>query len=368
MTLQKTTIASSVLALVFFALPLSTSAAALTSQQSTSLIGVVQSSPGTPASAFVSLITAFSTILVAQAESLIGVVQSSPSTSASAFIPLLTSFTVDATGTQPTTPDTTVPPASTYVAPSTADSPYRSSNIGYDISYSTYDYPQPPFGFAVIGVTAGKAFAHNVRLASEYSWATLSSANAPTLYLNINAPYGSAASGTNVSGPKTCTEPFGASVYSAFAGGTYPDPAPCAGYNFGYNTAKDALAYSSSQSNIASRFWWIDIEEANSWSDNKDVNQQVIQGAIDYLNTQNIRVGIYSVPYMWRKIAGEGFTPKESIGGSGTTVPTWFPIGISNQVNAINACHTRESFIPGSPVWIIQYVLDSVAVDQNVAC
>lgn len=267
-----------------------------------------------------------------------------------------------------TTPDPSTDVSDTYVRPSIADSLYRSSSLGYDISYSTRDYPVPPFGFAVIGVTAGKAFTHNPRLASEFSWAGLSSTNAPTIYLNLNAPYGSAAISENVSGPMTCADPFGDAVYSAFAGGTYPDPAPCAGYNFGYNTAKDALAYSSSQSISSPHLWWLDIEEANSWSDNKEVNRQVIQGAIDYLNKQNIRVGIYSVPYMWRKIAGEGFSPKETLRGSDSPVPTWFPIGISNQVNATNACLTHESFIPGSPVWIIQYVLDSVAVDQNVAC
>jgi|GEM_PF-2040958 len=367
MIARKTTIASSVLALVFLALPLSASAAALTTQQSSSLISVVQSSPGTPARAFVNLITAFSNILVSQAESLIGVIQASPGTSATAFIPLLASFTVDSMASVPSAP-ATQPSASAYVAPSIAGSPYRSSNLGYDISYSTYDYPQPPFGFAVIGVTGGKAFVHNPRLASQFSWATLSSSNAPTIYLNLNAPYGSAATTENVSAPQTCATPFGAPVYSALAGGTYPDPAPCAGYNFGYNTAKDAFEHASSQNTFSPHIWWLDIEEANSWSDTKEVNQQVIQGAIDYLNKQNIRVGIYSVPYMWRMIAGDGFTPKESIGNSGVPVPTWFPIGISNQVSATNACHTRESFIPGSPVWIIQYVLDSVAVDQNVAC
>jgi len=236
------------------------------------------------------------------------------------------------------------------------------------LSYSTRDYPQPPFGFAVVGVTAGKAFTRNPRLASEFSWATLSSSNAPTIYLNLNAPYGSAATDTNISGPTSCATPFGSSVYSEAAGGTYPDPAPCAGYNFGYNTAKDAFEYASNQKTFSPHIWWLDIEEANSWSDNTAVNAQVIQGAIDYLNKQNIPVGIYSVPYMWRKIAGDGFSPKESLGGKDTPVPTWFPIGISNQVSATNACHTKESFIPGSPVWIIQYVLDSVAVDQNVAC
>lgn len=75
--------------------PSISSAAALTSDQATSLISVVQSSPGTNPSAFVPLITAFSNITTTQAVSLINVVQQSPSTPANAFISLLTSFTID---------------------------------------------------------------------------------------------------------------------------------------------------------------------------------------------------------------------------------------------------------------------------------
>lgn len=93
-----------VLAILFFILPSVSSAAALTQQQSNSLIAVVQSSPGTPASAFVSLITAFSNITVNQATSLITVVQAAPGVPANAFVNLLTSFTVDTVATQAITP------------------------------------------------------------------------------------------------------------------------------------------------------------------------------------------------------------------------------------------------------------------------
>lgn len=95
------------LAILLFILPSVSSAAALTAQQSTSLIAVVQSSPGTPASAFVSLITAFSNITAAQASSLITVVQSAPGVPANAFVNLLTSFTVDTPAVQPATQTST---------------------------------------------------------------------------------------------------------------------------------------------------------------------------------------------------------------------------------------------------------------------
>lgn len=103
------------LAILFFVLPSISSATALTQQQSSSLITVVQSSPGTPASAFVSLITAFSNITVTQATSLIIVVQAAPSVPADAFVDLLTSFTEDTPVAQSVTPTTTSPDVCTNI-------------------------------------------------------------------------------------------------------------------------------------------------------------------------------------------------------------------------------------------------------------
>ena len=254
------------------------------------------------------------------------------------------------------------PPIVTYTRPSTVGSPYVSSNIGYDLSFGTTAYPQLPFGFGVVGITRGKAFVHNDRAASEYSWARFGS-SVPTVYMNVNAPYGSTATSANMSAPKAC----GALFTGATSADGYPEPTACGAYNYGYNAAKDAYAYASGHG-IPSTLWWLDIEEANSWSADTAVNDAVIQGAMDYLNTQNLRVGIYSVPFMWKNIAGDGFTPVQTLGVKAAATPTWFPIGISNQVKALNSCLTHASFIPSSPVWVIQYEADSTSVDQNIAC
>lgn len=130
------------LTLLFFTLPSVSFAAALTSQQSSSLIAVVQSSPGTPASAFVSLITAFSNITVNQATNLITVVQDAPGVAASAFVNLLTSFTDDSTTTQPVTPvpAVTVPPTQTTQPTPTPTAPPASQST---IPASTVSTTQP---------------------------------------------------------------------------------------------------------------------------------------------------------------------------------------------------------------------------------
>jgi len=343
------------LALSFFAAPAVSSAAALTPQQSSSLIAVVQSSPGTPASAFVSLITAFSNITVSQAISLIAVVQAAPSVPANAFVDLLTSFTVDTVAMPPTTPVAT--PSVPHM--SVIGSPYPSSTLGFDISYATSYYPAESFGFAVVGVTGGKAFVHNARISSEYQWTKFGAKTAATLYMNLNAPYGSTVV-ANIGAPKTC--PARAEGNSA----TSTEPTACEGYNYGYNAAKDAYAYATG-AGVTSSLWWLDIEEANSWSNDLSVNDATIQGAIDYLNGKNIRVGIYSVPRMWMDIAGT-YVPTQTLGGLSVPIPTWFPIGVTDIVGAINTCSTVSSFIPGSPVWVVQYETDSTSIDQNIAC
>jgi hypothetical protein len=97
---MKKYILGAILSFSILSYPAFANAAGLTPQQATTLIQVVQASPGTPASAFVSLITAFSDLNVNQASSLITVVQSSPGTAASIFVPLITSFTDNSSATQ----------------------------------------------------------------------------------------------------------------------------------------------------------------------------------------------------------------------------------------------------------------------------
>jgi hypothetical protein len=172
--------------------------------------------------------------------------------------------------------------------------------------------------------------------------------------MNLNAPYGSKVAG-NIGTPKTCPT------------NTSSEPTVCEGYNFGFNAAQDAHAYAKSNG-ATSPIWWLDNEEANSWSPDVSVNDATIQGAIDYFNAQGIRVGVYSVGRMWRDIAGTGFVPTQTINGQAVSVPTWLPIGISDLVSAANACVTKTSFMPGSAIWLLQYEASSTAIDQLYAC
>ncbi len=240
-----------------------------------------------------------------------------------------------------------------------AAGPYLSSDMGYDISFNiSWPSPQPPFGFNIVGVSHGKAFTHNDKLPQQYRLAQFGT-SLPTFYMNLNAPIGSTAIAKNTESPVNCSGS--------------PDVQICEAHNYGWNAAQDAYVYANGIGYHDQIMWWLDIEEANSWATSTDANDATIQGAIDYLNTRSIKVGIYSMESMWDNIAGNNFIPVEHDAGGATStspVPTWVPIGPSGQVPAINACILKKSFILGSPIWIMQYELakNFMIFDRNIAC
>jgi hypothetical protein len=309
-------------------------------------------------------VTFATTLTTAQASAIIGLLEAFDVDSATiARVEVILSATPSAASVSTSVSDPSAFPTTSttpHVPPD--DNVYPPSALGFDLSFNTIAYPATSFQFAVVGINGGKSFVHNARLSSEYAWAHFASEVAPTLYVNLNAPFGSTVAG-HVDTPKACA---GDSITSITTASTTA-PTTCEGYDYGYHAAADAFAYAKSQ-NVSASFWWIDIEEANSWADATSTNDATIQGALDYLNEQGIRVGIYSTPGMWENIAGTGFVPTQTINGSTMSTPTWFPIGISTQTNATNACVTDTSFIPGSPIWILQYEQDFTAIDQNIAC
>ena len=64
---------------------------------------------------------------------------------------------------------------------------YSMGAIGYAVSspQCSSELPQPPFAFAIIGITAGWAFTQNPCLADEYAWARRGSAPV-SVYMNTN--------------------------------------------------------------------------------------------------------------------------------------------------------------------------------------
>jgi hypothetical protein len=158
----------------------------------------------------------------------------------------------------------------------------------------------------------------------------------PALYMNINAPAGRAAARA-LSGP---------------GGNCRVEDMACQSYNFGYNAAMHAVAYARSQG-VSAPFWWLDVETANTWLDDRALNARVIQGAIEGLRAQGLSVGIYSTSYQWTVIAGS-FSPG---------LPVW-AAGASDHVDAPGHC-ARGAF-GGGTVVLVQH--PNSGFDGNVAC
>ncbi len=159
---------------------------------------------------------------------------------------------------------------------------------GYDVSWPQCvgGLPAAPGSVMIVGATGGRPFTENPCFADEYAWASRQGIQ-PALYLNLDYPRGSGAA-RGQSGPR---------------GACLPHDETCRAYNYGANAAIYAEQLARSHGIVPST-WWLDVETANYWSPNPALNAQVIQGAVDALRSRGRTVGLYSVAFMWERIAG----------------------------------------------------------------
>ena len=208
--------------------------------------------------------------------------------------------------------------------------PYAGLKPGADVSYPQCSLlpADGPGAFAIIGVNGGKAFTTNKCLAQEVAWAK--SFGVPvTFYMNLNYPLGSTAS-QGLSSTK-----YGSCQHADKA---------CQALNYGYNAAAYAVSQAGGPS--VSSTWWLDIETANSWSPQVNLNVDVIQGALAYFADQSITAGVYSTTSMWTKIAGS-YNP---------ALPNWaLP-------SAGAACD--KPIFPAGSVWVLQVSSGTNGGDQ----
>lgn len=94
----------------------------------------------------------------------------------------------------------------------------------------------------------------------------------------------------------------------------------------------------------------------NYWSPDTLLNDQVIQGAIDYFQarTDNPVIGVYSVRSMWNQIAGSHYQPG---------VPTWVA-GALSLLSAPLYC-SGTSFTGGHYVLVQHW---TGLLDEDYAC
>ena len=239
-----------------------------------------------------------------------------------------------------------------------------SGAVGMDVSFpqcAKFNVPTvasngAPYTFAIIGVNHGRAFTQNTCLADEYR-ALNARGYALGFVMNLNSPRNGALS-QGQQGP---------------LGVCAMDDLPCLNYNYGWNAAQDAYSYTrqtleSIGVTDVPTSWFMDIEVTNYWSRDLTLNDQVLQGAVDFLGEAtgyNMTVpsgtgaspvvAIYSVPSQWAQIAGSSYQP---------AVVGW-TTGARSLATASRLCSTR---LVGGATQIVQHWNSSLNLDEDYLC
>lgn len=102
---------------------------------------------------------------------------------------------------------------------------------------------------------------------------------------------------------------------------------------------------------------WLDIETVRGfdWSSDTGANVELIQGAKQAYEAAGFRVGFYSLPSFWKRIAGRWQAE----------APEWRPAGHTGEAEARNRCGDDWSF-QGGPGIFGQWVADNR--DHNLTC
>jgi len=212
-----------------------------------------------------------------------------------------------------------------------------SSPTGYDVAYPQCGsaLPSSPL-FGIVGVNNGIVYSANPCLVAQYQWATTSTTTAGakvSFYANTANP-----------GTASTHWPSGQTINGRSCDGTLN--AACS-YGYGWNAAADSFtdaARAAGTTAAATSPWWLDVETANSWQSNTDLNNADIQGGLDYLASQRVpSAGIYT-----------NRTSFQSIMGSTTsfaTYPSWVP-GATSLTGAQSNC---SASITGGHVVYAQY-------------
>ncbi|HXY45100.1 MAG TPA: hypothetical protein VEH29_13010 [Acidimicrobiales bacterium] len=285
-------------------------------------------------------------------------------------------------------------------APQVDPAPLPPDAVGYDVNWPQCQspgsseagtLPGPPtdasgstaYSIAVIGVDGWAFDDDNSCLAAEVAWAQQavypagsSDTGTPPydLYLFLNSPASDATA--DQSGPAgTCSNLSGAARKT------------CLAYNYGYNSAVDAVSYAASQG-AHSQLWWLDIEndtcargewndEAHGewWSCDSSLNAETIQGALDALRFLDITPGIYCTSVQWAGITGgyvpTGGAPLIWIAGAPWTSPPYPKKYGYPKLPATMAFCTESQywFAGGSPVMLQETPGPSgYPFDPDVAC
>ena len=182
---------------------------------------------------------------------------------------------------------------------SAAASPSRDGN---DVSYPQCGQALPaPKAFAIVGLNGGTATTDNPCFAEQLAWASGASGvtDQPDVAIYVNT----ANPGLRARWwPSADVAQHGGTVDNPLGRCTGTASAACA-YVYGWSIAwTDANLRGVDAP--ARYFWWLDVEEMNTWSADTRANRAVLEGMTDYFHSLGAEVGLYSTHKQWRRITG----------------------------------------------------------------
>lgn len=239
--------------------------------------------------------------------------------------------------------------------PTAAPTPLEPA-LGFDLSWPQCNDDHPEhIGFAIVGVDGGRVYKPNPCLVEQLEWA----GEGGDLYINTAnpGPRQSEYWPSGVDQPRHCDtdELPGAQTTS------------CA-YVYGWNAAADSYgrardAYvelgwlDDDNDRLSSDItWWLDVETANSWMRNRELNVASLHGAVDYLESVGAEdIGFYSTPLLWWRITAgtDDFADHAAWHAGGHT-----------QEEAVERCG-HDAFTGGS-LRFVQWIEDGI--DRNLRC
>ena len=254
------------------------------------------------------------------------------------------------------------PSPSPTPSPSTTPAPATVETFGYDVSYPQCGRSLPrATPFTIVGVNGGRVFSTNPCFGpgddpSQLEWA----GEEAELYFNTGNP-----------GPRLSRFwPSGQSEPRACDTRDEPgeDTADCA-FVYGWNAAE--FAYARDVDAFVELGWveedaehlpgtttiWLDVEPANSWRRNQELNVAALEGAVAYLASMEVEhIGFYSTPRLWDRITGgtDRFSDH----------PAWHA-GARDRADAERRCLDEAAFT-GGELAMVQWV--EGRLDRNVRC
>jgi hypothetical protein len=126
-----------------------------------------------------------------------------------------------------------------------------------------------------------------------------------------------------------------------------PNEGGCQAYNYGWYWSRYWVSYSR-HLGFKPSLWWLDVEASGNWTD-PIINDLVIRGAVDGLESERVQVGIYSTPYQWAVIAGSLSFPG---------IPVW-TAGAGNLTGpgatATSYCTSGDQTFAGGQLALVQW-------------